>query len=243
MNPTGNDLLGNLANGVQTCSVPATLDPSVVAALANAVTTQRSIVKTGNPVVTNAIDLGTLNSANLNQWESTFTNNTGATARLVFSTLFGQNGQPADYGITDADVDLPAMHGSDNNGNGGQENGGASKRTYLNFIRANVSEIISLLEVETSATGSQQRQNLQLMTNDVTGNSCANNRLVPFCSACNNNNNSDTFVASFKCPLPLGRGYSFLYPVLDGQTVTMRITTAGLPVDSYETIGGACGCY
>lgn len=241
MNPS-NDLLANLANGVSVCSTGATLDPNVLSALANAVTAQKSVTSIGRTPATNQIDLANLGSENVNQTEFTFTNDTAQTVTYWLTTLFARTGQPAIYGITDSAVDSPLAHGSDNNGFGFTENGGAGLYAYNNFVTNLRSVIITMIEIETSTIGNQSRQNLQLRTDYITENSCDANRLVPMCSACNDNNTT-TFVARFKCPQGLGMGYSIGYPVLAGSSVTFRVTTGGIPLDSYTSLGlGDCGC-
>lgn len=241
MNP--NDVLGNLANGLSVCNTVRPLSADVLAALAATVTSQPAVTRIGTPVVSNPIDLGTLGSENQNQTEFTFTNDTAQTITYWLTTLFNRAGQPADYGILDSAVDFPAAHGSGSIGNPQSiENGGAGLRVFNNFVESLRSVIIGRIEIETGVTGSQSRQNLITRTDNITDNTCNSNKLVPFCSTCDNNNTT-TFVATFRCPQGLGMGYSLGYKVLAGQEVTFRVTTIGVPVDDYVSLGfGDCGC-
>lgn len=239
MNP--NDVLGNLANGVSVCNTGATLDPSVLTALANAVTTQKSVTSIGRTAPTNAIDLKNLSSDNVNMTEFTFTNNTTQTVIYWFTTEFYKTGEPTIYGENTSAVDFPLANGSDNNGNGFIENGGAKLYFYNNFVANLRSGIVTNITIETPQ-GLQSRESLILRTDYITANNCSSNRLAPFCSACNNDN-STTFVAEFRCPIPVGMGHSFGYSVRAGVSVTVRVTTGGIPIDSYISLGmGDCGC-
>lgn len=239
MNP--NDQLANLANGVQVCNTTNPLDPNVVAALAAAATQSKTITKVGNAPVLNAIDLANLAGSNQNVTEFTFTNDTAQTITYWLTTLFPETGEPSRYGITNSAVDFPAAHGSDRNGTR-EENGGNDLWLFNNMVVALRSTIIGRIEVQTSNVGGQQNQNLITRYDNIVGDACNTNRIAPLCTACFNSGTSDTFVATFKCPLPLGLGYSVGYPVLAGESVTFRVTSIAVPVDNYQSIGGDCGC-
>lgn len=237
-----NDQLANLAAGVQVCNTINPLAPEVVAALAAAATVNRTITKVGNAPIVNAIDLANLSSSNQNVTEFTFTNDTAQTITYWLTTLFSETGEPSRYGITNSAVDFPAALGSDRSGVRVQ-NGGNDLWLYNNMVVALRSVIIGRIEIQTSNVGGQQNQNLITRYDNLVGDACNTNRIAPLCTACPTNGSSDTFVATFRCPLPLGLGYSIGYPVLAGESVTFRITTIAIPVDNYQSVGNSdCSC-
>ncbi len=237
MNP--NDVLDGLSNGLATCNVNTPLDPSVIAAIANASVQQKAVTRIGTPAVAKTVDLGTLSGGTQNQTEFTFTNNTAQTIVYWFTSLFANPGQPFNRSINNSAVDFPAAQGT------GQtlEGGGGDLANFNAFILANGGAIIGKIEVESVATGSQKTQQLIVRTDNITDQPCSANRFAPFCDSCYNNNGSDTFVATFKCPLGVGGGSSFGYPVLAGQSVTFRITSIATAINQFAALpGGDCGC-
>lgn len=231
--------LDDLANGVSSCTTVQPLDPSVIAALSAAVTTQKQVNSISSPVNAKTIDNTTLGGGIENQTEFTFTNQTGVDIVYWFTGLFNNPGDATDFGIAgNSAFDFPAASGSGTH----PENGGSDLRVFNKKVIATGGYIVGKVEVTTSNTGNQKNQNLQVITENVANDPCSAKRLAPLCDACNNNNNSDTFVATFRCPLAVGGNMSFGYTVLNGQTVTARISSIGEAVSQYKTLGQGCGC-
>jgi len=240
MNP--NVTLDELAQGYTSCERVQPLDPSVIAALTAAVTTQKTVNRIGEAVAARTIDNTTLGGGTENQIEFTFTNDTAVTITYWFTGLFNNTGDAVAFGIAgNAARDFPAAHGTGNPSGSGTENGG--DKLYVFNKKAEVlGYLISMVEVTTSNSGNQKTQNLVVITDNFEDTPCSSKRLAPICDGCNNNSNSDTFTARFRCPLAVGGNMSFGYPVLAGQSVTVRLSAFGEGVAQYKSIGGACGC-
>lgn len=234
--------LEELANGVQSCQTVQPLDPTILEALKAAVTTQRTVTNVSQPVNAKTIDNTTLGSGVENQTEFTFTNGTGVTITYWFTALFNEAGDPADFGISgNSAVDYPAAQGSGTH----PENGGSDLRVFNKKAIANPGGyIIGRIEVTVSTAGNQRNQYIVINTQDIAQDQCNSRRLPPLCDSCpNNNNQADTMVLTFKCPVAVGGNMSVGYPVLDGETVTVRVSSIGEGVGQYKTISsGACGC-
>lgn len=236
--------LEGLSNGYSSCERVNPLDPNVIAALAAAVTTNKTVTQISAPVNARTIDNTALGGGVENQTEFTFTNDTAVTVTYWFTALFNETGDPADFSVPgNSAIDFPAAHGTGNSTGGGTENGGAALRVFNKMALANPGGfIVGLVEVTTSNAGNQKNQNLVVITDNVENTPCSARRLAPICDSCNNNNNSDTFTARFKCPLAVGGMMSFGYPVLTGQSVTVRVTSIGQGVAQYKSLGNGCGC-
>jgi len=233
--------LDELASGVTSCERIQPLDPSVLEALKAAVTTQRTVTTVSQPVNAKTIDNTTLGGGVENQTEFTFTNNTAVTVIYWFTALFNETGDPADFRIAgNSAVDFPAAQGSGVH----PEGGGSDLRVFNKKAIANPGGyIVGMVEVTVSTAGSQRNQQLVVNTQDISQDQCNSRRLPPLCDACPNNDNSDTMVLRFKCPLAVGGNMSFGYPVLAGESVTVRVTSIGEGVGQYKTLASAgCGC-
>lgn len=234
------DVLGNLADGVQVCSTVNPLDPTVIAALASAVTTQKQVTRISSPVVSRTIDNTTLGGGIENQAEFTFTNNTAVPVVYWFTGLFNEPGDASDFGIAgNSAFDFPAAQGSGPH----IEGGGSDLRVFNKKVIATGGFIIGKVEITTSSTGAQRSQNLLIITENVANDPCSARRLAPLCPACpENNSESDTRIVAFKCPLGVGGEMSFGYTVLPGESVTVRVTAIGEAISQYKSLGGDCGC-
>lgn len=241
MNP--NVTLDELALGVSSCERVQPLDPTVIAALTAAVTTQRTVNTIGAPVKALTIDNTQLGGGTQNQIEFTFTNDTAVTITYWFTGLFTDAGDAVAFGIAgNAARDFPAAHGTGNpSGVGGTENGGA-KLYVFNKKASVIGYLIEMVEVTTSNTGNQKTQNLIVITDNFEDTPCTSKRLAPICDGCNNNSNSDTFTARFRCPLAVGGNMSFGYPVLSDESVTIRLNGLAEGVAQYKSLSGGCGC-
>lgn len=234
MNP--NNVLANLSRGVvvtqSTCPVPV-----VVAANQNTVETQVC-----TPPQVSTIDISCLNSTSSNEVEFTFTNNTGANQVVWFSSLFGGQGQAADFGKSAGAVDFPAFIGT-GPGPGPQANGGQDlARFNLTLIGAGP-VIVSKIEILVSTSGAQRNQRLFMDNNDITRDECTPSKLAGICDACPNNDNTDQFTVRFNGPFGLGGNQSLGYTVLDGEEVTMRFTIIGQTIYSFAPVGnGTASC-
>lgn len=232
------DVLSNLANGVQVCNTVNALDPTVIAALAAAVTTQKQVTQISSPVNTKTIDTTALGGGVQNQTEFTFTNNTAVPIIYWFTGLFNEPGDASDFGIAgNSAFDFPAAQGS-----GAHPEAGGSDLRVFNKKAQVIGYIIGQVEITTSLTAAQQRQELLVNTENVENTPCNSRRLAPICDTCNNNSNSTTFTARFKCPLAVGGNMSFGYTVLPGESVNIRVTSIGEAVSQFKSLGGDCAC-
>lgn len=238
MNP--NVTLEELANGVSSCERVMPLDPSVLQALQAAVTTQRTITPISTSVNARTIDNTSLGGGVENQVEFTFTNNTAVTITYWFSALFFEAGDcSAFYVPGNCASDYPAAYGSGAN----QEGGGSDLYRFNKMALSNPGGfIIGSVEVTTSNTSAQQNQNLRINSQNISQDQCNSRRLAPICDSCNNNGNSTTFTARFRCPLAVGGNMSFGYDVLPGETVTLRVNVIGVGVGQYKSVASDCGC-
>lgn len=233
--------LNDLSQGVCTTQTIQPLDPSVLEALKAAVTTQRTVTTISQPVNARTIDNTTLGGGVENQVEFTFTNNTAVTIIYWFTALFNETGSPSDFAIAgNSAVDYPAAQGSGPH----PENGGSDLRVFnLKAIANPGGYLIGKVEITTSSAGQQRNQQLVVNTQDVSQDQCNSRRLPPLCPACPNNTvDSDTWTTEFRCPLAVGGNMSFGYPVLAGETVTIRLYVIGEGVGQYKTVGGDCAC-
>ncbi len=236
--------LEGLSNGYSSCERVNALPADVIAALAASVTTQKTVTQISAPVNARTIDNTTLGGGIENQTEFTFTNDTAVTIIYWFTALFNEPGDASDFSIAgNSAFDFPAAHGTGNASGVGTENGGAALRVFNKMAIANPGGfIIGLVEITTDLTAAQQNQNLIVVTDDVDNTPCSSRRLAPICDACNNNANSTTFTARFRCPLAVGGMMSFGYPVLAGESVTVRVSSIGQGVAQYKSLGNGCGC-
>jgi len=232
------DFLASLANGYVEKSCPMPLSAELMASLAASVSQTKKVTQISTPVVAKTIDLASFAAGTENEPEFTFTNGAGVTVVYWFSALYNTPGSANDFDISgESAFDYPAAHGSGN----AIENGGSDLRAFNKKVIAVGGFIVRRVQVVTAAAGSQKNQRLIINTNNVAGDACTGRVLAPLCDACNNNSESDQFVANFEGPIGVGAMSSFGYPVLDGQEVTVRVAIIGQAVNQFSAIGnGTC---
>lgn len=232
--------LENLASGYKTCAVTNPLPAEVLAALAASVTTQQQITRISQPIDARTVDLSTLSGGEQNVTELTFTNNTAVKVVYWITPLFNQPGDAVDFGLTDPSAfDFPAAQGG-----GAEPAAGGSQLRVLNKQIENVAGIVGRIEITTSNVGGQKNERLIINTTNFANDACNSRRLPPLCPACPENGaDSDIRVILFACPLGAGGFSSFGYPVLPGETVTIRIHWIAQEVQQFKTlINGDCAC-
>lgn len=232
------DFLSSLANGYVEKSCPTPLSAEVLNALAASVSQTKKVTQISTPVVAKTIDLASFAAGTENEPEFTFTNNSGVTVVYWFSALYNTPGSANDFGIDgESAVDYPAAQGSGN----AIENGGSDLRAFNKKVLAVGGFIVSRIQIVASSTGTQKNQRLIINTNNVAGDACTGRVLAPLCDTCNTNGDSDQFTANFAGPIGVGAMSSFGYPVLTGQTVTVRVNIIGQAVNQFSAIGnGTC---
>lgn len=233
--------LDNLSNGLATCRVNTPLDPNLIAAIASASVQNVATTRIGAPVAARTVNLADLSGGTQNQTEFTFTNSGPTTVTYWFTSLFGETGQPGMRNINDSAVDRPTALGSSIS-NGMTPNGGDNLFNFNRFILATGGAIVSRVEVTTAAGTGQQNQSLIVRNDYVTDVPCSAPRFAPICDNCYNSAGSTSFTAAFRCPLGVGGGSSFGYPVLPGETVTIRLTTMAVAVNQYVALPGSECC-
>lgn len=232
------DILASIANGYVEKSCPTPISADVLAALASLATSTKKVTQISSPVVARTIDLSTLMAGTENEPEFTFTNNTGVTVVYWFSALYNTPGSATDFALAgNSAVDFPAAHGS----GPAPENGGSDLRVFNKKVIAVGGFVVARVQIVAPSTGSQKNQRLILNTNNIANDPCTGRVLPPLCDACNNNGDSDQFVANFAGPIGVGAMSSFGYPVLTGIEVTVRVSVLGQAVNQFAAIGtGTC---